>query len=262
MYDVLRALLCGGRYYGAILTGDHNTMSTRSVKVGYNNIALEEMLAAQYFVSGLDEHQRHRLLQASIRRSLDVDEHLFHRDDSANYFFVVLSGRIKLYRLSADGDEKILGLSGTHATFAEGVLFMQQPVYPVNAQALEKSEVVGLDRETYLAILRESFPTCLSVMAEVTGRIQGLLNEIESLTLRDSRYRVVNFLVNLLPQTTQGTTNVQLPARKSAIAARLSIRPETLSRAFRLLNEEGLISMRDSHVIIHDPDALRDIVKA
>src|SRR5699024_8525624 len=125
---------------------------------------------------------------------------------------------------------------------------------------LEPSHVIGLEREVYLAILSQSFPTCMSVMAEVTGRIQGLLNEIESLTLRDSRYRVVHFLVNLLPRAANEPTTVQLPARKSAIAARLSIRPETLSRAFRVLSEERLITMHDNAVMIHDPTALRTIV--
>lgn len=225
-----------------------------------NDNALLALLADQYFVAGLDERQRRRLLRASVRRKLASNEHLFHRDDPAKHFFVVLKGRIKLYRLSVDGDEKVLGLSGSHATFAEGVLFMQQPRYPVNAQALEASEVVGLDRDTYLSILRDSFPTCLSVMAEVTSRIQGLLNEIESLTLRDSRYRVVNFLANLLPADAGTQTSVQLPARKSAVAARLSIRPETLSRAFRLLHEEGLITMHDNRVVIHDPQALRAVI--
>lgn len=232
----------------------------RSAHTGITNAAVLEMLAGQYFVSGLDEQQQQRLLQASMHHRLAANEHLFRRNDAASHFFVVLSGRIKLYRLSADGDEKILGLTGPNASFAEGVLFMQQPCYPVNAQALEETEVVGLDRDTYLAILRDSFPTCLSVMAEVTGRIQGLLNEIESLTLRDSRYRVVNFLVNLLPPTASTETRVELPARKSAIAARLSIRPETLSRAFRMLHEEGLIGMQDNKVVIHDPQALRAII--
>lgn len=231
-----------------------------SAMTGINNAALLAALTDQYFVSGLNADQQERLLVASVHHQLAADEHLFRRDDPASQFFVVLRGRIKLYRLSADGDEKILGLTGANASFAEGVLFMQQPRYPVNAQALEATEVVGLDRDTYLAILRDSFPTCLSVMAEVTSRIQGLLNEIESLTLRDSRYRVVNFLVNLLPAQASAQTSVQLPARKSAIAARLSIRPETLSRAFRLLHEEGLITMQESKVVIHDPQALRAII--
>lgn len=235
-------------------------MPKRAVTPKDDDSELLGLLAEQYFVAGLDSPQRQRLLRASIRRRLAADEHLFRRHDPARHFFVILSGRIKLYRLSADGDEKILGLSGARATFAEGVLFMEQPLYPVNAQALEPTKVLGLDCATYLAILRESFPTCLSVMAEVTGRIQGLLNEIESLTLRDSRYRVINFLVQLLPPDAAGETRVRLPARKSTIAARLSIRPETLSRTLRLLREEDLIRTQDDAVIVPDPGRLRALV--
>lgn len=218
---------------------------------------LSALLAKQYFVSGLDQQQQQRVLATAVRRRLNTGNHLFSQDDTAQYFFIVRRGLIKLYRLSVDGDEKIMGLSGPDASFAEGVLFMEQPHYPVNAQALEPSEVIGLNRETYLRILEESFPTCLSVMAEVTGRIQGLLNEIESLTLRDSRYRVVNFLVSLLPGTPDAATTVHLPARKSDIAARLSIRPETLSRTLRLLSEEGLIEVHGDSVTIVAPNALR-----
>lgn len=215
------------------------------------------LIANQYFVSGLDEQQKQRLLATSVRHQLTEGQHLFRQQDAADHFFIISYGLIKLYRLSVDGDEKIMGLSGPNASFAEGVLFMEQPRYPVNAQALEDSEVIGLNRSTYVDILAESFPTCLSVMGEVTGRIQGLLNEIESLTLRDSRYRVLNFLVNLLPRNAQPATTIRLPAPKGAIAARLSIRPETLSRTLRMLSEEGLIEVRGNIIRIPEPDKLR-----
>lgn len=237
---------------------DLNQPRPKQTKIPDN---LSDLLNGQYFVSGLDEHQQERLLASATFHQLPAGNHLFRQQDAADYFFIIRHGLIKLYRLSADGDEKIMGLSGPNASFAEGVLFMQRPHYPVNAQALEKSEVIGLHRETYLAILSESFPACLSVMAEVTKRIQGLLNEIESLTLRDSRYRVVSFLVALLPAATDTPTTVHLPARKSAIAARLSIRPETLSRTLRVLSTEGLIEVHDDSVVIPEPAALRAIVR-
>lgn len=219
------------------------------------------LFADQYFVAGLDEQQKKRLQGTCVRRQLDEGSHLFRQQDAAKHFFIVNYGLIKLYRLSVDGDEKIMGLSGPQASFAEGILFMQDPRYPVNAQALETSEVIGLNRATYRDILAESFPTCLSVMGEVTGRIQGLLNEIESLTLRDSRYRVINFLVNLLPDDAQPGATVHLPAQKGAIAARLSIRPETLSRTLRMLSEENLIAVHGDNIVAHAPDELKTVVR-
>ncbi|HET9679142.1 MAG TPA: Crp/Fnr family transcriptional regulator [Gammaproteobacteria bacterium] len=222
---------------------------------------IDHILNQQYFVAGLDAQQRERLLETASFRQLDTGKHVFRRSDTASFFYVLISGRLKLYRLSADGDEKIMNILNPGTSFAEGVLFMETPRYPLNAQMLESGLVIGLHRDTYLDILRNSFPACLSVMARVTNRIQGLLDEIESVTLRDSRYRVINFLVRLLPTDVSHATHIELPARKSTIAARLSIRPETLSRMFKVLDNEGLIEMQENRIVIPDPDALRRIVQ-
>lgn len=139
---------------------------------------------------------------------------------------------------------------------------MQPPRYPLNARALVASTVVGVDREAFLAILSESFPTCLSVMAQMTQRIQSLLNEIEALTLQNGRYRLIRFLYGLLPNDhTNESAIVHLPARKREVAALLSIQPETLSRFFKLLCQDGLITMQGDRIEIHDPDALRELTR-
>lgn len=219
------------------------------------------LMARQRLVDGLDRNQCERLLASAIHCPLPCDQYLFHQGDPATHFFLVTRGRLKLYRLSVEGQQKIIGLVGPDESFAEGILFMDTPLYPVNAWALEPSTVVGLNRETYLALLRESFPTCLSVMAKLTERIQSLLNEVESLTLGDSRYRVVRFLVRLMSESAHENTTVYLPARKTEIAARLSIRPETLSRALTALSNEGLIEIHNhSRVDVPNAEALRQLL--
>lgn len=223
---------------------------------------LERVLTAQYFLADLNAAQRERLLGRARRRTLAAGAHLFQQGDEAHFFYVVLQGRLKLYRLSVGGDERIMGLALPGQSFAEGVLFMDAPKYPVNAQALESSAVVGLDRDTFLGILAESFPTCLAVMARMTRRIQGLLDEIESLTLQNGRERLIHFLLGLVPDKTRGAASIRLPARKSEIAARLSIQPETLSRLFRWLDEEGLIRSHRDCIEIPDLEALRAAVRA
>ncbi|WP_123631113.1 Crp/Fnr family transcriptional regulator [Salinisphaera orenii] len=219
---------------------------------------MHDVLERQYFLAGLSEAQRERLFAAAVELSLAPGQTLFHQGEPAGAFFVVTAGRVKLYRLSLQGDEKIMGLAGAHDSFAEGVLFMPEPRYPVNAQALEASRVVAIACADYRQMLQESFDTCVSVMGKLTARIQGLLDEVESLTLRDSRYRVINYLIELLPSQNTAALRLRLPAPKSVIAARLSIRAETFSRTLRLLAEEELIVLRGGRAIeVPDPRRLR-----
>lgn len=217
---------------------------------------IPDILARQYFLSGLSAPQRARLYAGAAQWSLAPGQALFAQGDAAAFFYVVAEGRLKLYRLSRDGDEKVMGLVGAGDSFAEGVLFMPDPRYPVSAEALQASRVVAIRCADFRAILESSFDSCLSVMGKLTGRIRGLIDEVESLTLRDSRYRVVHYLTTLLPEPDTEAVTLRLPARKSVIAAQLAIRAETFSRTLKLLADEQLIVARSGRQI-DVPDAAR-----
>ena len=219
--------------------------------------ALARDLRHHYLFSALTEAQRERLLASAGSRQLAPGERLFGHRDEAREFFLLRSGCVKLYRLSPEGDEKIMRLIRPSQTFAESILFMDTPRYPVYGEGVEAAELIAFDRETFLGLLRESFDTCLAVMAQMTRRIQAHWDEIETLALQNSRYRVVHYLLGLLPGNAQGRVTVTLPARKMVIAAHVAVTPETLSRTLRGLTDEGLIEGVGDELTIVDVEKLR-----
>ena len=219
--------------------------------------ALARELRHHYLFSALTEAQQARLLATAVPRRLAAGEQLFSRGDSAGQFFLLRSGCVKLYRLSPDGGEKIMRLIRPAQTFAESVLFMEVPRFPVSGEAVDAAELIAFDRETFLGVLRESFATCRAVMAQMTRRIQAHWDEIETLALENSRYRVVHYLLGLLPRDAQGRMTVTLPARKMIIAAHVAVTPETLSRTLRALSDEGLIEVAGDEVTVCDVERLR-----
>lgn len=220
-------------------------------------VVLARELRRHYLFSALTDTQRERLLAASQTRAFVAGEHLFQHGDVAQRFFLLRRGCVKLYRLSDDGGEKIMRLIRPGQTFAESILFMEVPTFLVHGEGVEDGEVVELDREAFLGILRESFATCRAVMAQMTARIQAHWDEIETLALQNSRYRIVHYLLALAPAAAQGRTQVTLPARKMVIAAHLAVTPETLSRTLRSLSDEGLIEVEGDEVTIPDLEGLR-----
>ena len=219
--------------------------------------ALARELRHHYLFCALTEAQQARLLATAVPRRLAAGEQLFSRGDSAGQFFLLRSGCVKLYRLSPDGGEKIMRLIRPAQTFAESVLFMDVPRFPVSGEAVDAAELIAFDRETFLGVLRESFATCRAVMAQMTRRIQSHWDEIETLALENSRYRVVHYLLGLVPRNAQGRIAVTLPARKMVIAAHVAVTPETLSRTLRALSDEGLIEVSGDEVTVCDVEKLR-----
>ncbi len=218
-----------------------------------------ELLQHPLFTS-LDEAQRRAIEAHSRVRRLAAGEQMFTQGDPADCFWWLESGQIKLYRMSRDGHQKIMGLVAPRQSFAEGILFMDTPRYPVNAEAVTASSVFGFERGTYLATLENSFATCRALFRHMVQRTQRHLDEIESLTIQNARFRLVNYLLHLQRAAGEETTTVTLPTRKLLIASQLAMQPETLSRLFRELEEVGVIHVRGEHVKITDSKALRGLL--
>ena len=219
--------------------------------------ALARELRRHYLFAALSDAQRERLLASAEKRRFLAGEPLFGHGDEAGRFFLLRSGCVKLYRLSPEGDEKIMRLIRPSQTFAESILFMEAPRYPVHGEGVESGELIAFERGTFLGILQESFATCRAVMDQMTRRIQAHWDEIETLALQNSRYRVVHYLLGLLPSGAEGRVAVTLPARKMLIAAHVAVTPETFSRILRALSDERLIEVAGDEVTILDVESLR-----
>ncbi len=199
-----------------------------------------------------------RELQQGIAiRELMAGEHLFEAGSRAENFYLIRHGKIKLYRLSPSGQEKVIEIIGQGNTFAEALMFHAIPEYPVSAQAISELEVFAINNRAFLNILGQSIETCFQVMADISVRLKRHLNEIDALTLQNAALRVVNYLGYLIPEGSRDGTEITLPAAKNIIASRLSITPETLSRILHNLSGNGLISVDGLHIKVYDVERLR-----
>ena len=180
-------------------------------------------------------------------------EWLFKQGQPAERFFLVVSGQMKLFYLSTDGNEKVMEVLHTGDTFAEALMFLDQPCYPVSAAALRDSALLGIDAVDFLRMLRDSRDTCLVLLGELSRRMHALVREIEDLTLQSATSRVAGYLMRKAPASHD---RFRLEFPKGVLASRLSVKPETFSRILRNLSEQGIVSVRGQQVEIHDRAAL------
>ncbi len=206
----------------------------------------------------LSEAQLRQVAGKAERVRKKEGEFLFEQEDSAKRFYLLISGQIKLFRLSSDGDEKVIEVIKPGATFAEALMFREKPTYPVGAQALVPSEVISIDAHDFVSMLRESVDTCLLLASDLSQRLHGLIREINDLSLHTGTRRVAVYLIQHAPE---GEDECVLDLPKQVLASRLSIKPETLSRIFRRLINADLISIQGTRVTILDRMHLSDVAQ-
>ena len=195
------------------------------------------------------------LLAREVRvQNLATGEALFDQGDAADRFYLVQDGRIKLYRLSAAGQEKIVEVFGPGETFAEAVMFMERKAYPVNAAALVPTTVLAIPNGVYKNILGGNARACFRLLGDMSMRLHRRLNDIDGLTLHSATERVAGFLLRELPAPDSDRLSLGLP--KQVIASRLAVTPETLSRVLGNLSDAGIVEVEGKEVRVLDREAL------
>ena len=214
------------------------------------------VLKRSYLFSKLDDEQIRRVEAMSRRLTMSDGQTLFQVGDQANRFYLVTKGQIKLNRLSLSGNEKVIEIISPGQTFAEALMFMESPVYPVNASAIGDVELLSFDNAAFLALLRESVDTCFRLMGDMAQRLKMLIKEIDDLTLQSATGRVAGYLWGRWDAVGGDKRVITLNIPKGVLASRLSVKPETFSRILHNFTDQGLIRVSGSAIEIIDADGL------
>lgn len=214
------------------------------------------LLREHSLFSSLDLARLTRLAKHTQTLNTYNEQLLFRQGDVADRFFIVVSGHIKLFTLGPDQEEKVIEIIGPGHSFGEAIMFLDHQVYPVNAQAVQDSQLLHIPNQHYLALLREHPKSCFKLLAKLSKNLHQRLNEIESLTQQSTTARVSGYLLNQLPANTSRNIAVQLQAPKQAIASQLGMKPETFSRVLAALAKQQAITVNGAEIVVLDHELL------
>jgi CRP-like cAMP-binding protein len=214
-------------------------------------------LRQHYLFAGLAAEDFYGLAEHLSLRRLDRKEVLFHRGDPAVDFYFVVAGQIELGIVAPNGEKKILEVFGSGRTFAEAVAFMRRPVYPATAEAIADAELLRIPNTIYVDLLRSDPDACIRLLGDISQHLHARVIEVERSTVQNARTRLTAYILEKIHGDEEDCACVELTLPKHVIAARLSIKPETLSRLLRTLANENLIKTEDSRVYIPSVCRLR-----
>lgn len=182
---------------------------------------------------------------------------LFQQGEPASCFFVVLDGWVKIYRMTPEGSEAVVGVFRRGETFAEAAIFLGGR-FPVAAETVSTCRLLRIDGEHFRRRIREQPDLALSMLASASYHLKFLVEQIEQIKLLNAPQRVADFLVSLC-RSSNGPQTVELPYDKMLLANRLGMKPESLSRALAKLRPLG-VSVEREMVAIESVQSLRDFV--
>ncbi|MGE4313757.1 MAG: Crp/Fnr family transcriptional regulator [Pseudobdellovibrionaceae bacterium] len=197
------------------------------------------------FLSGLDDTDYAQLSQISHTKSFKKGETLFVRGDHASEVFLVMSGWVKTYRDTLEGDEAVVGVFSHGDMFAETAL-LAEGEYPYSAQAVEDTVVTALPAASLKLFVAKRPDIMLKIMQSFSQHMNRLQLENEHLSFMSASQRVGCLLLQIAADHKDGERAIlRFPYEKALAASKLGMKPETFSRALSQLKEIGVAVKHD-----------------
>ena len=209
--------------------------------------------------SDLSDSDLKKISEKMISRLYENGKMILLEQSQGETFFIIISGVVKVTRLSDDGREVILAILGESDFFGEMSL-LDGEGRSANIVANEQSEVVTLSRSDFLDCLQKYPKIAIALLEELAVRLRKSDQHIESLSLSDSEQRIGVTLIRLaeeLGTIKQGDVNIKNLPYQQDIANMAGTSRETVSRTLKLLETKNLLKRDGRNLTIYKFDLFR-----
>lgn len=224
-------------------------------------IAVVNTLRSCQLFTGLAQPDLENIAAATTVKSLDKGEYLFHEGDRAHGFYVVQRGAINVHRVNAAGKEQIIHVFRNGESFAEVALASERG-YPADARAIEPTQVLLVQKEGILALLKRQPELALRMLGSMSSHLRVLVGQLEDLTLKDVETRLANWLVKRCPNPqSEQPARIELTMTKRVLAAELGTVSETFSRTLAKFREQKLLAVKGKTITVISPAKLTALLR-
>jgi CRP/FNR family transcriptional regulator len=218
---------------------------------------IAERIARIALFEGLPQEQLDELSRIVVEQRFKKGQPLFADGTKAAGMYGIISGKVKIYKMSLEGKEQILHI------FGEGELFGEVPVfaggnYPAHAEALEDSRFLFFPRAEFVSLIQREPSLAMNMLAILSLRLRRFTHLIEDLSLKEVPGRLAAYLLYISDRD-GGSSRLELDITKGQLASVLGTIPETLSRILGRMSQQELIRVEGRKIEILDREALEGL---
>ncbi len=220
-------------------------------------VEIEFLKSIPYF-AGLGPEELGSVGRLFVEKKAERGEIILYEGDPAGSLFFVFSGAVKVFKTSVEGKEQILSIVRPGDSFNDVPAF-DDGANPASAQAMGPVVLYEL-RKSDVKDLLETHPhistNTIRVLAE---RVRELVSLVEDLSFRHVIGRVARILLERAGNGADSEPGPRLTQQD--MAAMAGTAREVVGRSLKTLEDEGIIRLNRSRIVITDKEALREMVE-
>jgi CRP/FNR family transcriptional regulator, nitrogen oxide reductase regulator len=208
--------------------------------------------------NGLAGDQIAELIKIGSHKHLPPQSILFHQADPAVTCFMVIRGRLKLTKLNDQGQEVIIRYIDV-GEVAAAVAVLKNSKYPVTAQSIEKTEVIGWDKPTMIRSMRQYPDIAINLLGILLARLDEVQDRYLELCTEQADRRIARSLLRFMQRAgikTEEGIHIDIPLSRQTIAEFCGTTLFTVSRTLSTWEKNGWIKSSHKKILITNPHAL------
>jgi CRP/FNR family cyclic AMP-dependent transcriptional regulator len=215
-------------------------------------------LARLPLFAALDDESAATLEAAMTTRSVPRGHIVFREGDAGDRLFVILDGKVKIWRSAADGRENLLAVLGGGDMFGELSLFDPGP-RTASVSAVTDSRLASLDHDDLRPLLLDRPAVAGQLLRALAQRLRRTNESLADLVFTDVPGRVAKALLDLAEKF--GTeeadgTRVQHDLTQEELAQLVGASRETVNKALSEFASRGWLQLEGRTVLLIDRDRL------
>ena len=223
---------------------------------------MKDKLKKLEIFNGIKDSTLEKLCEICNKRELKKGDHLFYDKDKVNTIYILSSGKVVLYKIGEKAQRKIIFILGEGKIINDAIL--DNLPSSINCDAFEDSEVLCFDKEKFIGVMAIDFELTKAVINSLAIKVRRLYRQIKNTTPIKVEKRVAAKLWKLgkdYGEESSEGVEIKLNISITYLADMFGTPRETISRAVKILQNEGLIIVNKKTFIIKDMDKLSDFFK-
>ena len=222
---------------------------------------MEEVLRRSTLFRRLTVEDRKRLAAVAKVKPFGKGEILFSEGNRSDLLYIVLTGHVKVFKMTARGTDVILELFGAGDPVGAVAVYESRP-YPASAVALEPTTCVVIPREAFFSLL-ETYPSMVrGLLVGLTHRLVELTNRLTELSGGRVEGRLARFFLKLAQDMGQPRTEgifIALALSRQELADMIGTTIETSIRIMSRWGKEDIVRTEKEGFVVVDRAALETV---
>jgi CRP-like cAMP-binding protein len=228
----------------------------------YPPVVRRQLLAKHFLISTMPPQALDDLVKFSTVARFEPNQEIVRKGEPGNCLYGILSGRVRIYATSPEGDEITLNVQDTGELFGE-IALIDGSMRTASAVAMEHVDLLCIYRDHFLPYLRANPDLLLGMLSLLCQRLRWTSSSIEDSAFLDFPTRLAKRLLLLAEHYRSGQGDkITIPLSQHDLGSMVGAGREAINKQLTLWRSAGIVDTRRRAIIILNREALHAIISS